>query len=82
MIYFQIRKEERRPTELPTHREMLNELNWNIFKCIQFVSDRWIVDEYNPCLKSKQTPVFRGGVRQVLSCGKTMINHSFVIVYR
>jgi hypothetical protein len=39
------RKEERRLTEVPTHREMLNELNWKLFKCIQFVSDRGIVDE-------------------------------------
>jgi hypothetical protein len=28
-------KEERRPTDVLACREMLNELNWKLFKCIQ-----------------------------------------------
>src|SRR4030042_4861535 len=49
------RKEERgRPTEVPTRREMLNELNWNIFKCIQFVSD-WGMSMNNPLQPTPKT---------------------------
>ncbi len=42
--------------------EMLNELIWNNFKCIQFVCDRVIVDEEPPPASPKNQPLDLGEV--------------------